>query len=134
MNLTDLRALVWSAACLLRDDYVFPLFQVVVFALFAFAVWKDLNIVRRIRDRFFRSGTLKVEAIRGPASREYFHLAYGLGSVVLLQIVNAANVWHDYKTAIGLADVGILLYLAYFNRWMRNRIVGFVTKWQKRPD
>jgi hypothetical protein len=51
-----------------------------------------------------------------------------------LQIVNAANVWHDYKTAIGLADVGILLYLAYFNRWMRNRIVGFVTKWQKRPD
>jgi len=76
--------------------------------------------------------TLSVK--HGPQSREYFHLAYGLASVIALQVVNAAHALEGYKTLLSLSDVAIILYLAYLSSWMRNKVINVVNWWQNREE
>jgi hypothetical protein len=124
----------WNAfACILTDKYVFPAFEVALGLLFLYALGQDTRLFQRFRRR--RGGlTADLSVIRGAESREQFHVAYGLLSVIVLQVVNAAETLKGYKTVLSLADIGIVVYLAYFNRWMRNKIIQGVVAWRNRAD
>jgi hypothetical protein len=69
------------------------------------------------------SDSAELSVKRGAESREQFHLAYGLLSVIVLQVVNSAQALHDYKTVLSIADIAVVVYLAYFSGWMRNKII-----------
>lgn len=137
-----------SPSCLLRDAYVFPAFQILLGLLFLYALSKDLRLTQRIR-RWWRKLTARwrrprggvrvsdsstLSALRGPESRQSFHLAYGLVSVVVLQLINTTEALQGYKTIVSILDLGVVVYLSYFSSWMRNKIVGWVGAWQRRPD
>ena len=106
-----------------RDCYIFPIFQSVIFLLLIFALYKNHTI---------KNTGPNVK--RGDLSWSYFHIFYGLMNVVLLQIINTTESLAGYKTIITIINVSILLYLCYYNRWVRNKIVGFFNKSKEMED
>jgi hypothetical protein len=136
---------MWDAfACILSDKYVFPAFEISLGLLFLYAHQKDLRVFRRVsravRTRVRRrsgprgSDSAELSVQRGPESREQFYLAYGFVSVIVLQVVNAAQTLQDHKTILSILDIAILVYLAYFSGWMRNKIINGVVAWRARPE
>lgn len=69
---------------------------------------------------------------RGEKGWGYFPLAYGIASVVLLQVINVAEALEGYKTLISLLDLLILTYLVFFNSWFRNAIIGIISRSQQK--
>ena len=110
---------------LLSDKVIFPLFEFLFFAVFLYAVAKERGWFTK-----HRGATLRVK--RGEKSWGYFNLACGVASVVLLQVINVAEALQGYKTIISLVDLLILTYLAFFNSWFRNRIIGFIRRSQQK--
>jgi hypothetical protein len=118
-----------SDACVLAGIYL------VLVGLCLVGLWKDARPLSYLRRWPRKPGLhIQMEAIRGELSRENFHLAYGLVSVLLLQVINVAEAGKGYKVLISIAGIGMLLYLFYFNGWMRNNVVRFVTRWRQRPE
>lgn len=110
---------------LLSDPIIFPLlFQLLFFALFLYAVAKERGWLTR------RGIALRVK--RGEKSWGHFNLAYGIASVLLLQVINMADALQGYKTIISLVDLLILTYLAFFNSWSRNAIIGIISRSQEK--
>src|SRR3954463_11857781 len=123
------------AACILQDKYVFPVFELALGLLFLYALGRDLRLFQRFRRRYFpRPLEATLSVIRGPESQRQFHLAYGLLSVIVLQIINAAEALHGYKTILSILNVTVLVYLCYFSSWVKNKIVTLVLAWQRRAD
>jgi hypothetical protein len=63
---------------------------------------------------------------RGEESWNHFYLAYGILSVVVTQIISISEFGKGYKVLITVVDLAILLYLAIFNSWFRNKTIGFI--------
>jgi hypothetical protein len=126
-----------AAPCILRDAYVFPAFESALGLLFLYALSRDLRLTQRLRHLLRRrraglSATLSVD--RGQESREQFHLAYGLVSVIVLQIVGVAESARGYKVILSLINLAVVVYLCYFSGWMRNNIVRWAGAWQRRSE
>ena len=81
---------------LLSDKVTFIFFELLFFLFFIFAVWKN---------RQFRSsgGTIT----RGEKSWNYFYLAYGIASVIMIQIISVSDSLKGYKGIISVLNVGI---------------------------
>jgi hypothetical protein len=71
---------------------------------------------------------------RGEKSWNYFYLAYGVLSVIVIQVIGLSEFGKGYKVFMALVDVGTLLYLGFFNSWFRNKIIGFVVKSQTKEE
>lgn len=63
---------------------------------------------------------------RGEKSWNHFYLAYGILSVIVTQIISLSECGKGYKVFITTVDLGALLYLAFFNGWFRNKVIGFI--------
>jgi hypothetical protein len=112
---------------ILSDDVILPLFELVFLGLFIFAILRD-------RGWFVTKGGLVTEVIRGEKSWNMFYLAIGIASVVMMQVINSADALKGYKTIISILNLGMLLYLAFFNSWFRNQTVGFIAKSQEKKE
>ncbi len=102
---------------LVRDEIIFPLFQLFLFLFLLFACFQDK----------LHKGSGRI-VIRGKEGWDYFPLTYGIISVILLQIIGIANSLKEYKAIITLLDLSGLLYLCFYNSWFRNKIIGFLNK------
>ena len=71
---------------------------------------------------------------RGEKSWNYFYLVYGVLSVIAIPVISLSEFGKGYKVSIALIDLGTLLYLALFNSWFRNKIIGFVVKSQTKEE
>ncbi|MCD6295511.1 MAG: hypothetical protein J7M20_11490 [Deltaproteobacteria bacterium] len=71
---------------------------------------------------------------RGEKSWNYFYLAYGILSVIIIQIISLSDFGKGCKVFIVFVDLGTLLYLAFFNSWFRNKIIGFIVKSQTKEE
>lgn len=65
---------------------------------------------------------------RGEKSWRYFYLFYSVLSVIMMQIISFSEIGKGYKIYIAVVDLLTLIYLAFFNGWFRNKIIGFVVK------
>lgn len=71
---------------------------------------------------------------RGEKSWNYFYLAYGILSLFVTQIISLSECGKGYKVFITLVDLGTLLYLAFFNSWFRNKIIGLIAVSQTKKE
>jgi len=71
---------------------------------------------------------------RGAKGWNYFYLAYGILSVIVVQIISVSDFAKGCKVFIVFVDLGTLLYLAFFNSWFRNKIIGFIVKSQTKEE
>lgn len=114
----------WSfLAYILSDKVTFIFFELLFLLFFVFAVWKNWR---------YRSSPFSVT--RGKTSWDYFYLAYGIVSVIMIQIISVSESLKGYKVLISILNVGLLLYLMFFNGWFRNKIVGIIQKSKKMKE
>ncbi len=109
----------------LSDRVIFPFFELLFFALFLCAVAKECRWLPRDREAFAR-------VKRGEISWGYLSLAYGIVSVVLLQVINVAEVLEGHKTIMSLVHLVMLAYLTFFNSWSRNAIIGIISRFKEK--
>ncbi len=95
---------------LFNDNFIFPVFEIIFVLIFFYALMFKRSIAR---------------VKRGETSWNYFSIAYGILSVIMVELVSATESINGYKTIIILANLGMLLYLCYFSGWFRNKIIGF---------
>ena len=55
-------------------------------------------------------------------------------SVIVLQVVSSAQSLREHKTILSIVDIGAVVYLSYFNSWMRNKIITWAAAWQNRLE
>jgi len=111
----------------LSDRFFFPLFEVCFLVLFMYALLREK---RWLRSKDALETTIK----RGEKSWTVFDFAFGILSVVLMQIINCAETLFGYKTFISIMNILMLLYLVYWNSWFRNGIINLVYKCQNKPE
>ena len=103
---------------ILSDKVIFPVFEISFFLLFFYAFLREKSF-------FINKSRSKLSVKRGKESWNNFYLAFGIASIILIQVINSANTLRNYKTIISIINLIILVYLAFFNSWFRNKIVGF---------
>ena len=87
------------------------------------------------RSRRPRSGvSAELQTLRGPGSRRRFGIAYGFGSVLLLQVINVSEAFKGNKVFLSVFDLGVLFYLCFYSGWFRNKIIEQMTRWEARPE
>lgn len=105
----------------LSDKFIFPLFEGVFLLLFIYALLHEKGFLRK-------QSNLKMSVKRGEKGWDNFPLAFGINSIVLMQIINSADALHGYKTIISITNLLMLIYLIFFNGWCRNKIIGLITR------
>ena len=106
-----------SLKYILSDSIVFVVLHLGLLVLVFCAIWGERKMKRDM-----------APVKRGKKSWNHFYLAYGILSVVVTQIISISEFGKGYKVLITVVDLAILLYLAFFNSWFRNKIIGFVVK------
>lgn len=101
---------------LLSDKYIFLLLQISFVVLFLLAV---------IREKNAKYHNPKISVKRGNESITNLYIAYGIASVIFIQIINICSVYNNHKVFISVINISILFYLCYFNSWFRNKIMNF---------
>lgn len=109
--------------CLLSDKTIFPLLHLALLVLLLYALFREYQM---------RRDNSKVK--RGDKSLGYFSLAYGILSVIIIQIISISEWGKGYKVIITTIDLGILMYLTFFNSWFRNKTIGFVVASKNKED
>ena len=112
---------------LLNDRVIFPIFEIAFIGLCIFAFLRE-------RGWFAKKSSVVATVKRGEESWKKFNLAFGIASVVLMQIINSANFLKGYKTIISIFDLSMLIYLAFFNSWFRNKTIWLIAKSQQKEE
>ena len=71
---------------------------------------------------------------RGRGGNKIFYYAYGILSVVVLNIIQNSVAGIGYKVAITIFDLLLLVYLCFFNSWSRNKIIGVYIKFENKTE
>jgi dipeptide/tripeptide permease len=106
-----------------EDSVVFVILHIGLLASFFYAV---------LAERKMNHDMPKVK--RGTESWNHFYLAYGILSVIVTQIISISEFGKGYKVSITVIDLAILLYLAFFNNWFRNKTIGIIVASQSREE
>lgn len=109
--------------CICGDSVVFVILHIGLLALFFYAVFGELKMKHDMP-------TVK----RGEKSWNHFYLAYGILSVIVTQIISISEFGKGYKVLITFIDLAIILYLAFFNNWFRNKTIGIIVASQSREE
>jgi hypothetical protein len=108
-------------------DGKFIIFEVAFISLIIYAFFND-------KWRLKKNRNLKIKVKRGEASLKYFKIAFTIALPILLLIINYADIPYIYKTTIGIANIFLLIYLIFFNGWIRNKIVGWANKYRNMTE
>jgi hypothetical protein len=112
-----------SLKCIFSDSIVFVTLHIGLLALVVYAIWGE---------RKMKYNMARVK--RGDKSWNHFYLAYGILSVVVTQIISISEFGKGYKVVITVMDLAILLYLAFFNSWFRNKTIGLIMASQTKEE
>ena len=110
----------------LRKPDLLCLAVVHVFLLF-------MDVVAVIKDvHWKRPGELR----RGPLAWGRFFLTHGLLLLLLFQLIGTTDLPSDWnwRPLHSVFDVLLVSYLALFNGWFRNWIMGRYNRMEKRPE
>jgi len=110
---------------IISDRYLFLLFQISVFIIFIFAIIKEIMA---------KYCNPKRTITRGDESISKLHIAYGISSVLIIQIINISTVYNNHKVFISISNILILFYLCYFNSWSRNKIMNFLSSIKNKKE
>lgn len=91
----------------------------------------QLSLLILVLYRILGSQKMKQDGVsvrRGEISWSQFPLAYGILSVIVIQVISLSESGKGYKVFITLVDLGVLLYFAFGDDWFRNKIIEFVVK------
>ena len=104
------------------DEVVVGGFQVVLVAVWLYAMGKD-------RGWFTPPSPLEGSSVvRGAESWGQINLAFGIASVVVMQIIDMSDAFAGYKAVVAALDITLLVRLFFFNGWFRNKTLAFVAK------
>jgi len=83
-------------------------------------LWKPAGVIRR----------------EGEKSRNAFMIFHALSLILLFQIISTTNLgitwnWKPWLSLLNFLAVG---YLAFFNGWFRNKWIGLIIKFERRPE
>jgi len=106
-----------------RDSVVFVILHFGLFALFFYAIH---------REQIMKLDMVSVR--RGKEGWNYFYIAYGILSIIVIQIISLSEFGKGYKVLFAVMDLAILLYLTFFNSWFRNKTMGFVVASQNKEE
>lgn len=106
-----------------HDSVVFVALHIGLIALVVYAIWGE---------RKMKSDIASVK--RASKSWDYFNLAYGMLSVVVIQIISISEFGKGCKVLISIFDLGLLFYLAFFNSWFRNKTIGVISASQIKEE
>lgn len=109
------------------DKFIFPLFEGAFLFLFIYALLHEKGFLRK-------QSNLKISIERGKENWRNFTLAFGIASIVLMQIINSADALHGYKTIISITNLFMLIYLVFLNGWFRNKVIGLIIRSQKKIE
>jgi len=108
----------------LTDAYAILVVEVVIIGLVVISAFKSLR----------KSKGARLSLTRGPASWKKFGVAYGFGSVLILQLINSSEAFVGHKVLLSLVNLAALFYLCFLNGWFRNKIIGMIDRWEKKPE
>ncbi len=119
--------IMWFVNYVTGDSLIFPLFQVVFFAILLFGILHD-------RKWFQNKLDADLQVRRGEESWAQFSLMHGLLSVLVIQVDASAAALKDHKAFFMLANLISLFYLCYFNTWFRNKTLNLIYRSKARID
>jgi hypothetical protein len=108
----------------LTDAYAILAVEVLVIGLVVVSAFKSLR----------KSKGVRLSLTRGPESRKKFGVAYGFGSVLILQLINSSEAFVGHKVLLSLVNLAALFYLCFLSGWFRNKIIGRINRWEKAPE
>ena len=111
----------------LSDRYAIIVMQALLFAFAVFAIGRAAW-PRRPR------GGVTLSVRRGPESHRRLGLVYGFASVMTLQLINTSEAFKGHKVFLSFVDLLILFYLSFVNGWFRNKVLGWISKWETTPE
>ena len=109
--------------CIFSDSVGFVILHLGLLALLLYAVLGERKMKRDM-----------ASVKRGEKSWNHFYLAYGILSVVITQIISISEFGKGYKVLITVVDLAILLYLAFFNSWFRNKTISLIVASQSKEE
>jgi len=117
--------------CLLSDSGVFLTFELLYLILFVYAFIQKRKSAKREGEGKTSAkkgieGTLTVT--RGSESWQKLSIAFGVASLVIIQLVSISGFGKGYKVIISIADLSFLIYLVFYNAWFRNKLIGLIGK------
>ena len=104
-----------SASYIFGDSFVFIFLHIVLILTLAYSIFGEKRMKQDM-----------ASVKRSDKSWNYFYLAYGILSIVITQIISISECGKGYKVLITVIDLGILMYLSFFNNWFRNKTIGFI--------
>jgi hypothetical protein len=108
----------------LTDAYAILAVEVLVSGLVLVSAFKSLQ----------KSKGVRLSVTRGTESRKKFGVAYGFGSVLILQLINSSEAFIGHKVLLSLFNLAALFYLCFLSGWFRNKIIGLINRWEKAPE
>lgn len=116
---------LFSILTLLASDcFILPLFELLFLVVFFYALALEKGWIKSSGPAIIRRGE----------NFNYFQIAYGITTLVLIQIINSAEALKGYKTIISFIDLVLLTYLTFFNSWFRNKIISFIIASQEKVE
>jgi len=113
------------------DYYAVLFMEIALIGLTLVALVKAVPVPTR-RDR---SGLeAEAEVVRGPKSRRILGVAYGFGSVIIVQLINASEALKGHKVLLSITNIAMLFYLCFLNGWSRNKIIEWIGEWESKPE
>ena len=104
---------------IISDVVVFWVFQVVLYLVFVFSLYKDI---------FKEKIGVEILLKRGKDSRDIFILTGSAAiNTLIVVIFSISEVPENSKLFLYLINVAIILYLFFFSNWFTNRLIGFYT-------
>lgn len=103
------------------DSVIFSLLQILILLLFAYAFVKDKGWLKK-------KGSIDAVVKRGEQSWSYFPIAFGILSVVIIEVIGITDTLGNYQAILIIINLLILLYLCFFSGWFRNKLVGFFSR------
>jgi hypothetical protein len=107
-------------SCALRDEYLFPALQAVVFG--AVAVSFFMELLARLRAG--RGGIFMV-ITRAESSMSMFYGSYAVASGLVVAISLEAAPAEDHRVFWAVADAVAMAYVFILNGWARNKLLGW---------
>jgi len=71
---------------------------------------------------------------RGNISWEFFPIAFGSLSLIVVEIIGNSTIFKEYKNILLVTNLLILFKLCFNSDWFRNKIVGFYIKYKEKIE
>ncbi len=102
------------------DGVILITFEFLFLGLFVYAL-RIRWVIKR------RTGAIAI-ITRGEESWQKLYIAFGIASLVILQLVNLSEFGRGYKVIISIIDLVCLVYLTFYNAWFRDKIIAIISK------